>query len=150
MQVNFASHEKSNVASPCIDEDGGDWAIIDDSVQHNYVLKKKRKHLKKCDLGLYGLSRRFMDFGNGRITSTEIEVSGCVSKPHELESKARVVEHKVDIDEHLPLVKRVRTRLRKESSKTQEDLSEDNMLKIVEGTSGKHTPQDALPSYDAT
>jgi len=41
--------------------------------QHIYVLKKKRKHLKKCDLGLYGPTRGYMDFGNERVASTEID-----------------------------------------------------------------------------
>eukprot|EP01018_Ginkgo_biloba_P025613 Gb_39860 [translate_table: standard] len=133
-QINLASHEKSNILSQFVCEDDGRRAVVDEPLPRNSILKKKRKHLRKHDAGTSAPAQRAINISQEKVTLPDIELHCSPTKSSDFNSKVNRDKHKVDLDEHLPLVKRARARLGKECSKAEETLSEDNTTKAVEDT----------------
>ncbi|KAH9312651.1 hypothetical protein KI387_027686, partial [Taxus chinensis] len=155
VEDKVALQNEKSVVFPFVFEDDRNKVIIDESLLCNSVLKKKRKHLKKSDLGTSGLTWKCLDIEE-RVT-TEIEISNSLEKPSDIDSDTKRTRHRIGTDEHLPLVKRVRARMGKESSKLEEHIMEhsmakseesikkEGMTKPVESTTNEHVPQDAVP-----
>ncbi|XP_057837984.2 protein HUA2-LIKE 2 isoform X2 [Cryptomeria japonica] len=160
VEDQLALQSEKSVACPFVFEDDRNKVIVDESLQYNTVLRKKRKHLKKSDLGTSGMTWKCLDIEE-KIIMTENQIRSSLVKPSDNEVDGNRSRHRIDTDEHLPLVKRVRARMGKESSKSEENSMEDGMAKSeesikeeglirpVENTANEHAPQDAIMADDS-
>ena len=116
---NYVPNVKDHVLSTSVIKYNEVRVVSNTSLHHNSILKKKRKLLKKHNLGLSTLPERSNNQIKINICMEEENVLEVISGVYHRKKRTQIKErkHKLNFDEHLHSVKRVRIQAGDETKK---------------------------------
>ena len=120
---NYVPNVKDHVLYTFMTKYNEARVVANTSLRQNFILKKKRKLLKKHNSGLSTLPERSDNQIKINICTEEENVLEVLSGVYHWEKRTQIKERKLNFEEHLHLVKRERIEAEDETKKIVEGLN---------------------------